>query len=91
MAVCSLSSLIDEACASGFKCLDEQQFRGLVLQLLCNLSSGGGSAGLAQWFSGSGAPTTEVPANNAGAYYDYTNKVTYNWNPTLNGGVGGWE
>lgn len=38
MATCSISELIDDACASGFKCLDEQTFRGLVLQLLCNLS-----------------------------------------------------
>lgn len=39
MATCSVSTLIDEACASGFKCLDEQTFRGLLLQLLCNVES----------------------------------------------------
>jgi hypothetical protein len=37
---CSVGTLIQEACESGFKCLDEQQYRALVLQLLCNLSSG---------------------------------------------------
>ena len=91
MATCNVGTLIDQACLSGFKCLDAAQFRALLLQLLCNLSSGGGSSGVAQYFSGDGAPTTQIPAFNAGAYYDYTNKVTYNWNPTLNSGAGGWE
>ena len=40
-----------------------------------------------QSFSASGAPTTQVPANGAGTYYDKTNKILYNWNPTLVG----WE
>lgn len=40
MATCSLSELIDQACQSGFKCLDEQSFRALFLQLLCNISQG---------------------------------------------------
>jgi hypothetical protein len=89
---CSIATLIDEACASGFKCLDENQFRALVLQLLCNISAGGGgSAGLAQAFAGSGPPTTQIPAFSAGTYYDYTNSVIYHWNPTLNAGTGGWE
>ncbi len=91
MAQCSASDLIVEACQSGFTCRSEPELLALLNQLLCNLVSGGGSAGVTQWFSGSGDPTTEIPANNAGAYYDYTNKVTWNWNPTLNGGTGGWE
>jgi hypothetical protein len=37
---CSIGTLVDEACASGFKCLDEAQYRALVLQLLCNLGAG---------------------------------------------------
>lgn len=41
MATCSVADLIDQACASGFKCLDEQTFRALLLQLLCNVSSTG--------------------------------------------------
>lgn len=91
MAQCSASDLIAEACQSGFTCRSEPELLALLNQLLCNYSSGGGSAGITQYFSGSGAPTTQVPANDAGAYYDYTNQVTYNWNPTLNGGTGGWE
>lgn len=49
MAVCNVQDLIAEACASGFKCVNEVQFRLLLLQLLCNLdaelSGGGGHAG----------------------------------------------
>lgn len=46
MATCNLGDLIDQACDSGFKCLDEQAFRGLVLQLLCNINAEGISGGL---------------------------------------------
>lgn len=36
-----------------------------------------------QAFAGSGAPTvaTPTPANNAGTYFDYTNRALYFWNP----------
>lgn len=91
MATCNIADLIDESCISGFKCLDPQTYNAVLLQLLCNVASSGGSAGLAQAFAGSGAPTTQVPAFNAGTYYDYTNAVVYHWNPTLSGGAGGWE
>lgn len=57
----------------------------VLIYLLCQIQSGGGVGGGVQVFAASGAPTTQVPANNAGVYYDYTNKITYYWNPTLPG------
>jgi hypothetical protein len=60
--------------------------------------TGGGAiqlSGGVQAFAGSGSPATKnpipKPANSAGTYYDYTNKVNYFWNPTMNSGSGGWE
>lgn len=53
MATCSIATLIDEACASGFKCLDEQTFRGVLLQLLCNYQA---AAVGQQVFGGAGEP-----------------------------------
>lgn len=41
MATCDIQTLISSACASGFKCLSEEQYRATVLQLLCNISVGG--------------------------------------------------
>lgn len=73
--------------ASCFNCLEPKQLEAIKSYLLCQIQAGGGSAGLVQYFSGDGPPTTQIPAQNAGAYYDYTNKVTYNWNPT----TPGWE
>lgn len=35
-----------------------------------------------QAFSGNGPPTTQIPANNAGTYFDYANQTLYNWNPS---------
>ncbi len=93
MSQCSSSDLIAQACASGFTCRDTPELLALLNQLLCNLSAGGGggSAGLAQVFAGNGAPTTQIPAFGAGVYYDYGSGTPFNWNPTLNGGAGGWE
>lgn len=38
MAVCSVGTLIQEACASGFTCLDPDTSRAVELQLLKNLA-----------------------------------------------------
>lgn len=51
-----------------------------LLQIIAN-NVGSGSSGGINNFTGSGAPTTQVPANGAGTYYDYTNQILYNWNP----------
>jgi hypothetical protein len=40
-----------------------------------------------QAFAGSGLPTTQTPANNAGTYYDYDSDTLYFWNPL----TGVWE
>lgn len=58
-----------------------QRVTGLVMKTY--MQSGVGQ----QCFSGSGAPTTQVPANGAGTYYDKTNKIIYNYNPD----TPGWE
>ena len=45
--------------------------------------TGGGSIVVAygvQYFVGSGPPTSQVPANGAGQYFDKTNDHRYNWN-----------
>lgn len=39
MATCNIAELIDDACSSGFKCLDQQSFQAILLQLLCNYSA----------------------------------------------------
>lgn len=45
MATCNLATLIDQACENKFTCLDDERIaRGVILQLLCNLSAAGGSA-----------------------------------------------
>jgi hypothetical protein len=44
MAECSITTLTTDACSNGFygAAQNEKQFWALVLQLLCNISSGGG-------------------------------------------------
>lgn len=87
---CDINTLLSEA--KCFSCLDEKSQLAVIATLLCGIAeAGGGGGGGVQYFAGSGPPTTQTPANGAGAYYDYTNKATYNWNPTLNGGAGGFE
>lgn len=42
MAECNLADLIDQACENKFTCLEDERIaRGVLLQLLCNLSAGG--------------------------------------------------
>ena len=53
--------------------------RQLLVKILNSLNSG--STGSGGTFSGSGAPTTQVPAGSAGTYWDYTNGILYMWNP----------
>lgn len=46
MAECNLATLIDQACENKFTCLEDERIaRGVLLQLLCNLSEGGGIGG----------------------------------------------
>ena len=51
----------------------------LFAQILANGGTGGG--GGVNNFAGSGPPTTQVPTNGAGTYWDYTNQILYNWYP----------
>jgi hypothetical protein len=71
-----------------FQSIPQGRQLACLLYLACNISgTGGGSGG---GFSGSGPPTTQNPAANAGFYFDYTNDIVYFWNPAANGGAGGW-
>lgn len=76
---CDIQDLKDQACENKFSCLDDSQKIAVLLQMLCNIAGSGISG--QQVFAGSGDPTTQVPANNAGTYYDYSGKVLWNWNP----------
>lgn len=49
MAECDLATLIDQACENKFTCLEDERIaRGVILQLLCNLTEGG-IGGAAVW------------------------------------------
>ena len=89
MATCNVQTLL--ANAACFECLSPGMWEIIELQLLCEIlavgGGGGGGGGGVNNFAVAGPPTTQVPANNAGTYYDYTNKILYNWNPT----TPGWE
>jgi len=85
---CDLKTLLNSACANDFVQLaasDPKLARAVILQLLCNISAGGGGTGGVNNFAGSGPPTTQVPANGAGTYWDYTNGIQYQWNPVISG------
>jgi len=77
MATCSISTLLRDACTNRFACVDEKDYRGLVLQLLCNLGAAGGIS------FGTVAPTTS-PSNTSvvSLYINTANGVLYYWNPT---------
>lgn len=82
MATCNIGELITDACASGFKCLSEEQYRALILQLLCNISEGGGG-GTQQVFLYTGAaPVTnpDDPALPAISYKEDGSGPTFYWN-----------
>ena len=82
---CDTATLMQSAAC--LTCLTEQQLAAIQTYLLCQINEGGGSAGSVQNFAGSGPPTTQVPANGAGTYYDYTGQIVYHWNPI----TPGWE
>lgn len=45
MAECDLATLIDQACENKFTCLEDERIaRGVILQLLCNLSAASSGA-----------------------------------------------
>lgn len=75
MANCNVQSLISDACASGFTCLDSRSREAVLLQLLCNLAAAasGSSGGLA----GSGSPEGVVTAPVGTTYYDTTSGSFY--------------
>lgn len=76
---CDLPTLLRQACENNFDTAAEDAVmaRAVLLQLLCNFTGGATQ----QVFSGSGAPTTQVPAFGAGVYFDYVSKDVYYWNP----------
>lgn len=74
---CDLPTLLRQACVDDFDKAAEDTviFRATLLQLLCNLSGGAGQ----QVFSVNGPPTTQVPAFDAGIFWDNLNKIQYQW------------
>lgn len=70
MATCDIQTIISQACSSGFKCLNEEQYRALVLQLLCNVSESVEPAFLTYVAkissNGSNAPIVSVMENTIG-------------------------
>lgn len=87
MAQCSSSDLIAQACQSGFTCRSEPELLALLNQLLCNLSSGGGSIGSNSPVMYSGASpsnVTDLPADitkTCMAYSADGSGSIYGWNP----------
>ena len=79
--ICTPETLLNAA--KCFACLSEKQLAAINSYLLCQILNAGGTAGGSS-FSGSGAPTTQVPTGTTGTYYDYTNNVNYQWNPVSN-------
>jgi hypothetical protein len=77
--ICTPETLLKAAAC--FQCLSEKQLAAINSYLLCQILNTGGTGGGGSSFSGSGAPTTQVPSGNSGTYYDYTNNVNYQWNP----------
>lgn len=63
MATCTLSDIQTDICTNSFQALSEEDKLAVILQLLCNISSGG-VGGLA----GSGDPEGVVVANPGATY-----------------------
>jgi hypothetical protein len=80
--ICTPETLLNAA--KCFACLSEKQLAAINSFLLCQILNAGGTGGGGSSFSGSGAPTTQVPTGTSGTYYDYTNNVNYQWNPISN-------
>jgi hypothetical protein len=80
--ICTPETLLNAAAC--FQCLSEKQLAAINSYLLCQILNTGGTGGGGSSFSGSGAPTTQVPTGTSGTYYDYTNNVNYQWNPVSN-------
>ncbi len=69
MAACDLNTLKSDACTNGFAAAanDETMFRAILLQLACNLASGG--AGL-QCGDYAGGEPTFTPSGSCGTALD---------------------
>lgn len=81
MATCDLSTLLADACASGFTELNEQQFRAVALQLACDISAGGGGGGGGSVFSGNygGVAPVIVPTTTAAIAIDTSDGTVWYW------------
>lgn len=74
---------LSKAAACWERCIPPGMQAAVQNFLLCQIAFSAGSNGLQQIFAGDGGPTTQVPAFNAGIYWDFTNRQQYNWNPVL--------
>lgn len=76
---CDITTLLSGACDNGFDKIaqNEPLYRAIELQLLCEISEGGGG-GSGSVLSGSGAPVAD-PGVSSAIYFDEDTGVQYNW------------
>lgn len=81
MAVCSVSQLEQDACDSGFKCINEVEFRMILLQLLCNLSNGITPISQIQVLAGNygGLQPAFTPSSSPAIAFDTTTGTQWNY------------
>jgi hypothetical protein len=70
--------IADAVCINS--CIPPGMQLAVLIALLDQIVTSGGPGGINN-FAGSGPPTTQVPTNGAGTYWDYTNSIQYQWNP----------
>lgn len=76
MAVCSLETLLEDACENGFACLPENTQRAILIQLLCDIAAGGGIVGGGATVI-SGSPEGVTTGDPGDFAWDTTNKILY--------------
>ncbi len=73
MAECNITTLQQEACDSGFACLNEQWFQAVLLQLLCDINAGSSAAASAVVtgaFANPNGNVTPTSLTSAALYYE---------------------
>ena len=83
MAACDLTTLQTDACTNGFAqaAQDETMFRAILLQLACNIASGGGPGGAQQVFSGNygGGEPSQTPTADEAIAIDTSTGDLWKW------------
>jgi hypothetical protein len=86
---CDLKTILSSACANDFvqvAATDPKLARAVILQLLCNISAGGGTGGTQQLFS-----TADLNPNTAGVLpTDQTKGAQWYQDPAVGTGTNVW-